>query len=160
MTRKSSSPRYLYLIRHGQYFDNARTAKDMKLTALGREQLQYTGKRLDQMNITFTRLIHSGMVRAVESAEIINEELTRKLQFVEDRNLTEGLPVAPIPYAGISQEYVDVRRASFSASPNERLHWILDYRRSRARRSSVRYLFSSSYEWSIARNARYSSLSC
>ena len=128
LTRKSTSPRYLYLIRHGQYFDSARTAKDMKLTALGREQLQYTGTRLDQMNITFTRMIHSGMVRAVESALIINEQLTRKLQLVEDRNLTEGLPVAPIPYAGISQEYVDVRKTSFSASLNEPLDWILDYR--------------------------------
>jgi Histidine phosphatase superfamily (branch 1) len=101
------------LVRHGQYFDNARSAEDMKLTALGREQLEYTGKRLDQMNITFNRMIHSGMVRAVESAQIINEQLTRKLEFVEDRNLTEGLPVAPIPYAGLSQQYVDVRRASF-----------------------------------------------
>jgi hypothetical protein len=82
----------------------------MKLTTLGKEQLEYTGKRLNQMNIQFDRLIHSGMVRAYESAIIINEQLDSKLQLIEDKNLTEGLPVAPIPYAGISQRDIDVRK--------------------------------------------------
>jgi phosphohistidine phosphatase SixA len=81
----------------------------MKLTALGRQQLVYTGNRLNQMNIQFDRLIHSGMVRAYESATIVNEQLDSKLQLIEDKNLTEGLPVAPIPYAGISQRDIDVR---------------------------------------------------
>jgi hypothetical protein len=61
------------------------------------------------MNIQFDRLIHSGMVRAFESANIINEQLDLKLELIEDKNLTEGLPVAPIPYVGISQRDVDVR---------------------------------------------------
>lgn len=82
----------------------------MKLTELGKEQLEYTGKRLNAMNIQFDRLIHSGMVRAVESALIINDQLDTKLQLIEDTNLTEGLPVAPSPYAGISQRDVDVRK--------------------------------------------------
>lgn len=99
----------MYLIRHGQYFDSARTAEEMKLTALGREQVAYTGRRLNDLKIHFDRLIHSGMVRALESATIINEQLDSKLQLFEDKNLTEGLPVAPIPYAGISQKDVDVR---------------------------------------------------
>jgi phosphohistidine phosphatase SixA len=81
----------------------------MKLTILGKDQLEYTGKRLNQMNVQFDRLIHSGMVRAFESATIINEQLDSKLPLIEDKNLTEGLPVAPIPYAGISQRDVDVR---------------------------------------------------
>ncbi len=81
----------------------------MKLTTLGKEQLVYTGKRLNQMNIQFDRIIHSGMVRAYESAMIINEQLDSKFQLIEDKNLTEGLPVAPIPYAGISQRDIDVR---------------------------------------------------
>ncbi|CAF2654894.1 unnamed protein product [Rotaria sp. Silwood2] len=100
-------PRYFYLIRHGQYFDNARTLDEMKLTLLGKEQLEYTGKRLNQMNIRFDRIIHSGMVRAYESAVIINQQLDSKLELIEDKNLSEGLPVAPIPYAGISQRDVD-----------------------------------------------------
>ncbi|CAF1223179.1 unnamed protein product [Rotaria sp. Silwood1] len=100
-------PRHYYLIRHGQYFDNARTLNDMKLTLLGKEQLEYTGKRLNQMNIKFDRLIHSGMVRAYESAIIINQQFDSKLELIEDKNLSEGLPVAPIPYAGISQRDVD-----------------------------------------------------
>lgn len=105
--RESSHSRHLYLIRHGQYFDNVRSLDEMKLTILGREQLEYTGKRLNQMNIQFDRLIHSGMVRAFESATIINQQFDRKLQLIQDKNLTEGLPVAPIPYAGISQQDVD-----------------------------------------------------
>jgi serine/threonine-protein phosphatase PGAM5 len=80
----------------------------MKLTVLGREQLQFTGQRLNKLNITFDRLIHSTMIRAIESAQIINEQLERKLNLIEDQDLAEGLPIAPIPYAGISQEYVNV----------------------------------------------------
>jgi len=109
LKRETSYARHLYLIRHGQYFDNARSLDEMKLTLLGREQLEYTGKRLNQMNIPFDRLIHSGMVRAFESATIINQQLDTKLQLIEDKNLTEGLPVAPVPYAGISQRDIDVR---------------------------------------------------
>jgi phosphohistidine phosphatase SixA len=86
---------------------------EMKLTVLGKEQLEYTGKRLNQMNIQFDRLVHSGMVRAVESATIINEQLNSKLQLILDKNLTEGLPVAPIPFAGISQRDVDVKEIKF-----------------------------------------------
>ena len=112
LKQESTHPRHLYLIRHGQYFDDARTAQEMKLTALGKEQLVYTGKRLNDMKIPFDRLIHSGMVRAVESATIINEQLDSKLELFEDKNLTEGLPVAPIPYAGISQKDVDVRKTN------------------------------------------------
>jgi len=108
LKRENSWSRHLYLIRHGQYFDNVRTLNEMKLTVLGKEQLEYTGKRLNQMNIQFDHLIHSGMVRALESAVIINEQLDSKLQLIEDKNLTEGLPVAPIPYVGISQRDVDV----------------------------------------------------
>ena len=85
----------------------------MKLTLLGREQLEYTGKRLNQMNIRFDRLIHSGMVRALESALIINQQFDSKLQLIEDKNLTEGLPVAPIPSVGIFQDDVDVRKVTF-----------------------------------------------
>lgn len=110
LKRTNAYPRHLYLIRHGQYFDNARSLNEMKLTQLGKEQLEYTGKRLNEMNIHFDRLIHSGMVRALESATILNEQLDSKLQLIEDTNLTEGLPVAPIPYAGITQRDVDVRK--------------------------------------------------
>ncbi|CAF2050921.1 unnamed protein product [Rotaria magnacalcarata] len=100
-------PRHFYLIRHGQYFDNARTMEEMKLTLLGKEQLEYTGKRLNQTKTHFNRLIHSGMVRAFESAVIINQQLDSKLELIEDKSLSEGLPVAPIPYAGISQRDID-----------------------------------------------------
>lgn len=82
----------------------------MKLTDLGKEQLVYTGKRLNEMKVKFDRLIHSGMVRAFESAGIINEQLDSKVELIEDTNLSEGVPVAPIPFAGLSQRQVDVRK--------------------------------------------------
>ncbi|CAF3058788.1 unnamed protein product [Rotaria socialis] len=100
-------PRHFYLIRHGQYFDNARTMEEMKLTLLGKEQLEYTGKRLNQTKTHFDRLIHSGMVRAFESAVIINQQFDSKLDLIEDKSLSEGLPVAPIPYAGINQRDIE-----------------------------------------------------
>jgi len=81
LKRENLWSRHLYLIRHGQYFDNAKTLNEMKLTALGKEQLEYTGKRLNQMNIQFDRLIHSGMVRAFESAFIINEQLKESSRY-------------------------------------------------------------------------------
>lgn len=109
LKRESVYARHLYLIRHGQYFDTAQTLSEMKLTLLGKEQLKYTGARLNQLNVRFNRLIHSGMVRAFESAVIINEQLSPKLPLIQDTNLTEGLPIAPVPYAGISQRDVDVR---------------------------------------------------
>lgn len=107
--RRTNLARHLYLIRHGQYFDSVQLSEEMKLTALGQEQVKYTGQRLNQMNITFDRLIHSTMVRARESAQIINEQFYRKLPLIVDANLIEGIPIAPSPYAGISQNYVDVR---------------------------------------------------
>ena len=113
MSERSLTARHLYLIRHGQYFDNARAASAMKLTELGREQLLYTGQRLNKLNVTFKHLIHSGMVRAAESTKIINEQLDKKLLVVEDPILVEGLPVAPVPFAGISQKFVDVGNFSF-----------------------------------------------
>ena len=122
LKRETSASRHLYLIRHGQYFDNAQSLSEMKLTILGREQLKYTGIRLNQMNIQFNRLIHSGMVRALESATIINEQLDQKLTLIQDANLTEGLPVARVPYAGISQRDVDVtERKRFFNLFNEKL---------------------------------------
>ena len=118
LKRENTWPRHLYLIRHGQYFDSAQALSEMKLTILGKEQLKYTGIRLNQMNIRFNRLIHSGMVRAVESATVINEQLDSKLPLIEDTNLTEGLPIAPVPYAGISQRDVDVRRKRSNELPS------------------------------------------
>ncbi|CAF1031210.1 unnamed protein product [Didymodactylos carnosus] len=108
LTTRGSSSRNLYLIRHGQYYDNAKQLSDMKLTPLGREQAVYTGKRLNEMKLKFNRLIHSGMVRARETAEIITENLQQTIELTEDKNLTEGLPIAPEPYAGISQKDVEV----------------------------------------------------
>lgn len=105
--RRTNLARHLYLIRHGQYFDDVRLSEEMKLTALGQEQVKYTGQRLNQMNITFDRLIHSTMVRARESAQIINDQFDRKLPLIVDANLIEGIPIAPSPYSGISQNYVD-----------------------------------------------------
>ena len=74
----------------------------------GREQLAFTGRRLKTMNIKFDRLIHSGMTRALQSAQIINQQLKDPLPLIEDRSLMECFPVAPSPFANLSQQQVDV----------------------------------------------------
>ncbi|CAF3541577.1 unnamed protein product [Adineta steineri] len=101
--------RHLYLIRHGKYFQNAKNIKKMKLTSLGKEQVGYTGKYLNEMNIKFDRLIHSGMIRALQSAIIINQQLNYPLKLIEDQNLTEGLPVLPSPYVNLTQRQINVK---------------------------------------------------
>lgn len=63
--------RTLYLIRHGQ-FERTMTAEepgDGPLTALGREQADYTGRRLSGFVVDVIH--HSTLIRATETAEII-----------------------------------------------------------------------------------------
>lgn len=96
-TTRANFVRHLYLVRHGQYFDIAPNLLKMVLTPLGREQLEYTGKHLNTWNMTFDRIIHSPMPRALESAMIINQQLDKKVEFIEDKDLAEGVPVTPFP---------------------------------------------------------------
>ena len=67
--------RTIYLVRHGFYdYDNDEDPDVGKaLVALGRQQAQIVGERLDGMPIRFTSLQASAMTRARQTAELIAE---------------------------------------------------------------------------------------
>lgn len=93
---KPKRNRYLYLIRHGQFNVKGTTDKECALTELGRAQADTTGKRLKQTGIRFTRMVHSTMTRATETAEIIHKHLdTVPMESCE--LICEGAPVPPDP---------------------------------------------------------------
>ncbi|THD19935.1 Serine/threonine-protein phosphatase PGAM5 mitochondrial [Fasciola hepatica] len=71
---KGTGSRHLLFIRHGQYH-YADSDKDCHLTQLGREQLNFTGARLKQLNLPYGILYYSTMTRAVESTEEIMRHL-------------------------------------------------------------------------------------
>ncbi|XP_024083857.1 serine/threonine-protein phosphatase PGAM5, mitochondrial isoform X2 [Cimex lectularius] len=88
--------RFIILIRHGQYHTDGKTESEMKLTELGREQARMTGQRLKELGIRYTKLIHSPMTRARETAEIIHEFIP-DVPTEECPLLEEGSPIEPEP---------------------------------------------------------------
>lgn len=98
----SKASRHLFLIRHGQYEINAKEKELMILTALGREQAELTGLRLNELGtrIKFNKLHHSTMIRAVETAEIIRTKLPKDIPVHVDPLLCEGAPIPPEPPVG------------------------------------------------------------
>ena len=56
-----------------------------------------TGKRLKQLGLPYKTLINSNMTRAQETAEIVFEELDKKLPREENFILREGAPYQPEP---------------------------------------------------------------
>lgn len=71
----------IYLIRHGRQ-DSKLCNVDVKLSPEGREQADLVGKRLEKFNID--AVYSSNLIRAVETADIINEHLN-KPRFYDDR---------------------------------------------------------------------------
>jgi len=56
---------------------------------LGNEQAEWAGRALAESKISFTRLVQSGLIRAIQTATIINKYL--KFNKVEqDVDLNEG----------------------------------------------------------------------
>ena len=100
--KSSKASRHLFLIRHGQYEINAKESNLMVLTALGREQADFTGIRLRDLatNFKFTKIHHSTMVRAVETADIIRTKLPADIPVHVDPLLCEGAPIPPEPPVG------------------------------------------------------------
>lgn len=89
--------RHILLIRHGQYCDTAATDCDRILTILGREQSKLTGQRLCELDLEYTRIVSSTMQRAIETSDIIRQNLPR-LTCERDPVLCEGAPIKPEPY--------------------------------------------------------------
>ncbi|VDM01447.1 unnamed protein product [Schistocephalus solidus] len=93
--RRPQSSRHIILVRHGQYH-YAADDSDCHLTKLGREQTDYTGQRLKQLNLPYSRIIYSTMTRAVESTDEIIKHLPEVPAVPCDR-LREGAPFPPQP---------------------------------------------------------------
>ncbi|CAF0732449.1 unnamed protein product [Didymodactylos carnosus] len=100
---KTKACRHIYLIRHGQYTTRVDHEDKKHLTALGNEQAVLVGKALLDSNIKFTRFVQSGLIRAIQTANHVNEYL--KFDKIEqDPNLNEGLPYIPDPPGRIVEE--------------------------------------------------------
>ena len=74
--RKSKVVRTIYLIRHGDYAPQKDDIPDSEqvLTPLGIAQARLVAERLKSMNIKFNSLISSTMTRAIQTAEVINND--------------------------------------------------------------------------------------
>ncbi|XP_029040137.1 serine/threonine-protein phosphatase PGAM5, mitochondrial [Osmia bicornis bicornis] len=87
---------HIILIRHGQYNTKVKTEAEGTLTDLGRQQAEITGKRLQELGFPYNSLIHSTMIRAQETAEIIQKNL-KNVEVKNDSLLNEGAPIQPEP---------------------------------------------------------------
>jgi serine/threonine-protein phosphatase PGAM5 len=76
--QKSKAVRTIYLIRHGDYAPQRDDIPDseMVLTPLGIAQARMVAERLKSMNIKFNSLISSTMTRAIQTAEVINNDFS------------------------------------------------------------------------------------
>ncbi|XP_043094712.1 serine/threonine-protein phosphatase PGAM5, mitochondrial isoform X5 [Puntigrus tetrazona] len=93
---KPKATRHIFLIRHSQYNLKGDGDKERILTALGREQAEYTGQRLAALGLKYDVLIHSSMTRATETASIISKYLPG-VELVSCDLLREGAPIEPVP---------------------------------------------------------------
>lgn len=131
---KSKAVRHLILVRHGQYNMDGATDAQRYLTEVGRQQAEYTGERLNALDIPWDRLIKSTMTRAQETGKIIGTKLD-KLPPVEHCSLIEeGAPIAPEPPIGHwrpepSVSHIDGPNAGHKshAHVEHATHWIHAY---------------------------------
>ena len=86
---KSQVVRHIYFIRHGQYQTKTKIEGDKQLTELGNEQADWAGRALAESKISFTRLVQSGLIRAIQTATIINKYIKFK-NVEQDVDLNEG----------------------------------------------------------------------
>ncbi|XP_064459892.1 serine/threonine-protein phosphatase Pgam5, mitochondrial-like [Ornithodoros turicata] len=96
---KSKATRHIFLIRHSQYNQSGESDQYLTLTELGRKQADYTGQRLQHLGHPFSKIIHSTMTRAVETATIIHKHF-ESLPMEACELIREGAPVPPEPPIG------------------------------------------------------------
>lgn len=96
---KSKAVRHLLLIRHGNYNMSGKSDEERVLTDLGRKQAKFTGLRLQELALPYSRVIRSTMTRAKETAEIIQNSLP-SVPVSDCPLLEEGAPVPPEPRVG------------------------------------------------------------
>eukprot|EP00814_Leptocylindrus_danicus_P008008 CAMPEP_0116042172 /NCGR_PEP_ID=MMETSP0321-20121206/25524_1 /TAXON_ID=163516 /ORGANISM="Leptocylindrus danicus var. danicus, Strain B650" /LENGTH=239 /DNA_ID=CAMNT_0003522583 /DNA_START=36 /DNA_END=753 /DNA_ORIENTATION=- len=111
--RKKGTTRHIILVRHGQYHEEKDETKRV-LTPLGREQadLKESGlKGIDEKfgpcNVKIIRV--SGMIRAIETADIIAKYLPGVERSEPDPDLNEGRPSINIP-GSASQRVIDATK--------------------------------------------------
>ncbi|PSN51355.1 Serine/threonine-protein phosphatase Pgam5 [Blattella germanica] len=109
---KPKAVRHLLLIRHGQYNLSGRIDEERKLTDLGRKQAHFTGLRLQELDLPYSKLIASTMTRANETARIIQRSLP-EVPFSDCPLLEEGAPIPPEPPVGNWRPEPCVRFDSF-----------------------------------------------
>ncbi|MGE5178547.1 MAG: histidine phosphatase family protein [Bacteroidota bacterium] len=86
---------YLYLVRHGVYDPDPTVTNDSLgngLNALGHEQAKLIGARLAALPIRFHRLVSSGLLRAVQTAD--DMAVLMKMKPVRDAVLNECTPTS------------------------------------------------------------------
>lgn len=93
---KTRAVRHVYLIRHGQYQTRTKFEDQKQLTELGNEQADWAGRALSESKIPFSRFVQSGLIRAIQTAGIINKHLQFK-KIEQDVDLNEGFPILPEP---------------------------------------------------------------
>ncbi len=84
----------LILIRHGHAPQSA-IDDTRKLSAQGQEQAALAGKWLKQQNFKASKVIHSPLTRAVETAQIVHRQLSGEIPFEEDETITPNSPISP-----------------------------------------------------------------
>lgn len=96
----SKVTRNIILIRHGQYNLDGKDDSERYLTTLGKQQAALTGKRLAELALPYSFVLHSDMKRAIETADIITENLPKVPVLPADGILREGAPIKPEPNVG------------------------------------------------------------
>jgi serine/threonine-protein phosphatase PGAM5 len=97
---KPRAKRMLHFVRHGQYDLGSKERELHILTKLGHMQAEATAKRLQHMRavgrLPIDRLVHSDMIRAVQTADAITQRLPGvPVECMPD--LAEGRPCIPQP---------------------------------------------------------------
>ncbi|XP_035743144.1 serine/threonine-protein phosphatase PGAM5, mitochondrial-like isoform X2 [Vespa mandarinia] len=104
--KRAKHMRHLVLIRHGQYNTAGKIDSEKVLTELGRHQAETTGKRLAELDVSYSLIVRSTMTRAQETSKIIEKSLPN-VPTEDDSLLTEGAPIPPEPPIGnwMSERY-------------------------------------------------------
>ncbi|XP_022655083.1 uncharacterized protein LOC111247865 isoform X3 [Varroa destructor] len=98
--------RHIYLVRHGEYNQDNEHDALRNLTEKGKEQATLAGKRLQELGLTFDKIIISTMTRARETGDCILKELPPEMteKVVTTDLLREGLPASSEPKSGKFRE--------------------------------------------------------
>lgn len=97
-SRAKTGVHYIYLVRHGIYDPDPSVTNDSLgngLNALGHEQAKLIGARLAAMPVKFDRLVSSGFLRAVQTAD--DMAVLMKMKPTRDAVLNECTPTSSDP---------------------------------------------------------------